>query len=42
MMARETAMRRSAETRLADALETSREGVMLVEPDGRIAMANGT
>ncbi len=42
MMDRETAMRRSAESRLADALETSREGVMLVTPDGRIAMANGT
>ena len=41
MMARETALRRSAETRLADALETSRKGVMLMEPDGRIAMANG-
>ncbi|MES2473047.1 MAG: ATP-binding protein [Pseudomonadota bacterium] len=42
MMDRETAMRRSAENRLADALETSREGVMLVAPDGRIALANGT
>jgi signal transduction histidine kinase/HAMP domain-containing protein len=42
MMGRETALRRSAENRLADALETSREGMILVAPDGRIAMANGT
>ena len=42
MMGRETALRRSAENRLADALETSREGVMLVAPDGNIAMLNGT
>ncbi len=42
MMGRETALRRSAENRLADALETSREGVMLVAPDGNIAMSNGT
>ena len=40
MMARETAMRRSAESRLSDALETSNEGVMLVAPDGHIALAN--
>ncbi len=39
MMARETAMRRSAESRLSDALETSNEGVMLVAPDGHIALA---
>ncbi len=42
MVTRETELRRSAESRLADALETSREGVMLVAPDGRIAMANST
>jgi signal transduction histidine kinase/HAMP domain-containing protein len=42
MMTREKELRRSAENRLADALETSREGVMLVAPDGRIALANGT
>jgi signal transduction histidine kinase len=42
MMARETAMRRSAESRLIDALETSNEGVMLVGPDGQIALANSS
>jgi signal transduction histidine kinase/HAMP domain-containing protein len=42
MMARETAMRRSAESRLSDALETSNEGVMLVAPDGQIALANSS
>jgi two-component system cell cycle sensor histidine kinase PleC len=41
MMTRETMLRRSAENRLADALDTSREGVILVAPDGRIALANG-
>ena len=41
MMSRETELRRSAENRLVDALETSREGVILVAPDGRIALANG-
>jgi signal transduction histidine kinase/HAMP domain-containing protein len=41
-MTRETALRRSAENRLADALETSREGVMLVGADGQIVMANST
>lgn len=40
MMARETALRRSAENRLSDALETSREGVILVAPDGIIALCN--
>ena len=40
MMARETAMRRSAENRLSDALETSQEGVILVAPDGTIALCN--
>jgi len=42
MMARETAMRLSAENRLTDALETSNEGVMLVAPGGEIAMANSS
>jgi signal transduction histidine kinase/HAMP domain-containing protein len=42
MMMRETELRRSAENRLVDALETSREGVMLVSPSGRIVMANST
>ena len=40
MMTRETGLRLSAENRLADALETSREGVILVAPDGRIVLAN--
>jgi signal transduction histidine kinase len=40
MMMRETALRRSAENRLTDALETSREGVILVNSDGHIALAN--
>jgi signal transduction histidine kinase len=40
MMMRETQLRRSAENRLADALETSREGVILVAPDGKIVLAN--
>ena len=35
-------MRRSAENRLVDALETRREGVMLVAPDGQIVLANST
>jgi signal transduction histidine kinase/HAMP domain-containing protein len=42
MMARETSLRLSAENRLADALETSREGVILVSPDGRIVLANSS
>jgi len=41
-MTREKALRRSAENRLVDALETSREGVMLVGPDGKIVMSNST
>jgi signal transduction histidine kinase/HAMP domain-containing protein len=41
-MAREMELRRSAENRLVDALETSREGVMLVAPDGKIVMSNST
>ena len=42
MMMRETELRLSAENRLADALETSREGVILVAPDGRIVLANSS
>jgi signal transduction histidine kinase/HAMP domain-containing protein len=42
MMGRETQLRLSAENRLADALETSREGVILVAPDGRIVLANSS
>jgi len=41
-MAREKSLRRSAENRLVDALETSREGVVLVAADGSIVMANST
>ena len=40
MMASETRLRRSAESRLSDALETSREGVILVASDGTIVLAN--
>ncbi|HVZ28337.1 MAG TPA: ATP-binding protein [Rhizomicrobium sp.] len=42
MMSRETQLRLSAENRLADALETSREGVILASPDGRIVLANSS
>ncbi|HWC62892.1 MAG TPA: HAMP domain-containing protein, partial [Rhizomicrobium sp.] len=42
MMSRETSLRLSAENRLADALETSREGVILVAADGRIVLANSS
>ena len=41
-MTREKELRRSAENRLVDALETSREGVMLVASDGKIVMSNST
>jgi len=41
-MSREKSLRRSAENRLVDALETSREGVMLVAADDSIVMANST
>jgi signal transduction histidine kinase/HAMP domain-containing protein len=40
MMARETAQRRSAQTRLADAIESSREGMVLIDAEGKIALAN--
>ena len=40
MMHREVAQRHSAQTRLADALESSREGIVLVDRQGRLALAN--
>lgn len=40
MMEREVAQRRSAQARLADALENSREGVIVIDAEGRIALAN--
>jgi diguanylate cyclase (GGDEF)-like protein/PAS domain S-box-containing protein len=40
MMQREVAQRRSAQARLADALESSREGVVVVDSEGRVALAN--
>jgi len=40
MMEREVTLRRSAQVRLADALESSREGIVVVDSSGRIALAN--
>jgi signal transduction histidine kinase len=40
MMERETAQRRSAQSRLIDALESSREGMVLVDAAGRVVIAN--
>ncbi len=40
MVDREVSQRRSAEALLADALQSSREGVLVVDADGRIALAN--
>ncbi len=40
MMGREVAQRRSAQTRLADALDSSQEGVMVVDAGDCIALAN--
>jgi diguanylate cyclase (GGDEF)-like protein len=40
MVDREVAQRRSAQARLSDALENSREGVVLLDADGQIALAN--
>ncbi len=40
MVERETAQRRSAQNRLIDALESSREGMVLVGSDGRIVLVN--
>ncbi len=40
MMAREQTQRRSAQTRLADALESSHEGMVLIDAGGSIVIAN--
>ncbi|MDB5409423.1 MAG: hypothetical protein JWL84_4335 [Rhodospirillales bacterium] len=40
MMEREQAQRRSAQGRLVDAVESSREGMVLVDAEGRIVLAN--
>ncbi|WP_430911096.1 EAL domain-containing protein [Methylobacterium sp. sgz302541] len=40
MMEREVLQRRSAQSLLADALETSRDGVVVVDSEGRIVLAN--
>ena len=40
MMQNEVAQRRSAQARLADALESSSEGIVLVDDQGHIALAN--
>ena len=40
MMEREVAQRRSAQTRLADALDSSLEGVVVIDADGCLALAN--
>lgn len=40
MVDREVAQRRSAQVRLSDALENSREGVVLLDNDGQIALSN--
>ncbi len=40
MMEREVAQRRTAQVRLADALESSREGIVVVDTNHRIALAN--
>lgn len=40
MVDREVSQRRSAQARLSDALENSREGVVLLDRDGQIALAN--
>jgi signal transduction histidine kinase/HAMP domain-containing protein len=40
MMAREQTQRRSAQTRLVDALESSHEGMVLIDAGGKIVIAN--
>ncbi|HZB95917.1 MAG TPA: PAS-domain containing protein, partial [Herpetosiphonaceae bacterium] len=40
MVAREVAQRRSAQARLTDAIESSREGVILVNAEGRVVVSN--
>jgi len=42
MMGREKARAESAEARLIQALETTREGVLLVGPDGKVLLANAS
>ena len=39
-MDREVELRRSAQTRLADALESSSDGVVVIDPDNKIALVN--
>ena len=41
VMDREVALRRSAQTRLSDAIESSHDGIIVVDADLRIALANG-
>src|SRR5262249_18996684 len=40
MMDREVAQRRSAQARLADAIESSHEGILVLDSESRIALAN--
>ena len=40
MVEREIAQRRSAQARLADALESSTEGVVMLDANGAVALAN--
>jgi signal transduction histidine kinase/HAMP domain-containing protein len=40
MVEREKSQRRSAQTRLVEALENSREGIILVDSDGKVLLAN--
>ena len=40
MVEREVAQRRSAQARLADALESSQEGIVVLDAEGRVALAN--
>jgi diguanylate cyclase (GGDEF)-like protein len=40
MMEREVALRQSAQIRLSDAIESSQEGIIVVDAEGRIALAN--
>lgn len=40
MMAREVAQRQSAQTRLVDAIESSNEGVLLIDANGHVLLSN--
>ena len=40
MMGREVEMRRTAQIRLAEALESSSEGIVVINAEGRVALAN--